>query len=118
MKLWSAIVACGVVFACFLATAQEAAMPDAARLEQMTARFAPTDIGADLSKLSDADRRVLGKLVDASTVIDAIFLRQVWAGNPAMLMDLARDASAEGRARLHYFDINKGPWSRLDHNAP
>ena len=23
-----------------------------------------------------------------------------------------------GRARLHYFLINKGPWSRLDHNAP
>ena len=35
-----------------------------------------------------------------------------------MLNDLARDQSAEGRARLHYFLINKGPWSRLDHNAP
>jgi hypothetical protein len=35
-----------------------------------------------------------------------------------MLMDLARDQSPEGRARLHYFLINKGPWSRLDHNAP
>jgi peptidase M49-like protein len=93
-------------------------MPNTAKLQEMAARFAPTDIGADLSKLSDADRRVLGKLVEASKIIDAIFLRQVWAGNPAMLMDLARDASAEGRARLHYFDINKGPWSRLDHNTP
>jgi hypothetical protein len=35
-----------------------------------------------------------------------------------MLADLARDQSPEGRARLHYFLINKGPWSRLDHNAP
>ncbi len=93
-------------------------MPDAAKLQQMAARFAPTDITADLSRLSDADRRVLGKLVDASKLIDAIFLRQVWAGNPAMLMDLARDPSPEGRARLHYFFINKGPWSRLDRNAP
>jgi len=93
-------------------------MPDAAKLQQMAARFAPTDISADLSKLSPADRQVLGKLVDASKLIDAIFLRQVWGGNPAMLMDLARDNSAEGRARLHYFYINKGPWSRLDHNAP
>ena len=93
-------------------------MPDTARLQQMTARFAPTDIGADVSKLSDAERRVLAKLVDASKIIDALFLRQVWGGNPAMLMELARDASAEGRARLHYFYINMGPWSRLDHNAP
>src|ERR1051325_10409139 len=33
-----------------------------------------------------------------------------------MLGDLARDQSPDGRARLHYFLINKGPWSRLDHN--
>ena len=35
-----------------------------------------------------------------------------------MLLDLAGEQSAEGRARLHYFLINKGPWSRLDHNEP
>jgi len=95
---------------------QGAASPDAAKLQQMTARFAPTDIGADLSKLSDADRRVLAKLVEASTIIDALFLRQVWAGNEAMLVDLVRDESPAGRARLRYFLVNKGPWSRLDHN--
>ena len=82
----------------------------------MTARFAPTEITADLSKLSASDRQVLAKLVQASTIVDALFLRQAWAGNAAMLSDLARDDSAEGRARLHYFLINKGPWSRLDHN--
>jgi hypothetical protein len=98
--------------------AQETALPDATRLQQMAARFEPTEITADLSKLSDADRRVLARLVQASKIIDALFLRQVWAGNQAMLLDLVRDESPEGRARLHYFLINKGPWSRLDHNAP
>ena len=98
--------------------AQEARVPDTQRLQQMASRFAPTDIGADLSKMSDGDRRVLAKLVEASKIVDALFLRQAWAGNEAMLVDLARDQSPEGRARLHYFLINKGPWSRLDHNAP
>jgi hypothetical protein len=93
-------------------------MPDTAKLQQMAARFAPTDIGTDLSKLSSSDRQVIAKLVEASKIVDAIFLRQVWGGNPGMLMDLARDASDTGHARLHYFFINKGPWSRLDHNAP
>src|SRR5499427_7188870 len=97
--------------------AQESAVPDAQKLQQMAARFAPTDITADLSKVSDADRRVLGKLVEASKVIDALFLRQVWSGNNQLLTQLARDESPAGRARLHYFLINKGPWSRLDHNA-
>jgi hypothetical protein len=98
--------------------AQENAVPDTQKLQQMAARFAPTDITADLSKLSDADRRVLGKLVEASKIVDALFLRQVWSGNDELLMQLARDESPAGRARLHYFLINKGPWSRLDHNAP
>jgi hypothetical protein len=113
------LLACAVAIA--WGRAQEAAVkarviPDAAGLERMAARFAPTDIGADLSTLSDADRRVLARLVEASKIIDGLFLRQVWAGNDAMLLDLVRDPSPIGRARLHYFLINKGPWSRLDHN--
>ena len=87
-------------------------------LERMTARFAPTDITANLSRLTAEERAVLTKLVQASKIIDALFLRQVWAGNPAMLLDLARDRSPEGQARLHYFLVNKGPWSRLDHHEP
>jgi len=100
------------------ARAQEAPVPDTLKLQAMTARFAPTEIGADLSKLTPADRQVLAKLVEASKIMDALFLRQVWAGNDTLLLDLVRDQTAAGRARLHYFLINKGPWSRLDHNQP
>jgi hypothetical protein len=93
-------------------------MPDALTLQKMAARFAPTEIGADLSSFSAADRKVLVKLIEAAKIIDGLFQRQVWAGNDAMLLDLVRDRTPEGRARLHYFLINKGPWSRLDHNEP
>src|SRR5436190_1774888 len=102
---------CGVIV-----IAQTKSTTEASRLQQMAARFAPTDIAVDLSKISPNDRKVLAKLVEASKVMDAIFLRQVWAGNEAMLIELARDESPEGRARLHNFLINKGPWDRLDHN--
>jgi hypothetical protein len=96
--------------------AQEGTVPDTARLQRMTARFAPTDIRADLTNVSAGDKKVLAKLVEASKMLDALFLRQVWAGNEAMLLDLAHNRTPEGRARLHYFLINKGPWSRLDHD--
>jgi hypothetical protein len=96
--------------------AQEASVSETARLQKMTARFAPTSIRADVSHLSAADRSVLAKLVEASKLLDALFLRQVWSGNEAMLLDLARDTTPEGRSRLHYFLLNKGPWSRLDHD--
>ena len=102
---------CGVIVG-----AQSATSSEAARLNAMAARFAPTDIKVDLTKVSAADRKVLAKLVEASKIMDAIFLRQVWVGNDAMLIELARDQSPEGRARLHNFLINKGPWDRLDHN--
>jgi hypothetical protein len=98
----------------FLAAGQ--APPDHTQLDAMTARFAPTDISADLSKFPENERQALGKLVAASRVMDAIFLRQAWAGNDALLMKLLEDQSPEGQARLRYFIINKGPWSLLDHN--
>jgi hypothetical protein len=40
----------------------------------------------------------------------------VWAGNEPTLFELLSDQTETGKARLHYFLINKGPWSRLDHN--
>jgi hypothetical protein len=91
---------------------------DAASIERMAARFSPTDVGADVSSLPASERTALAKLIEAAKIMDAIFLRQVWAGNEAMLLDLLRDQSPLGRARLHYFLINKGPWSDLDMNEP
>ena len=101
-----------------IASAEERNSANATQLQQMMARFAPTEIKADVSKLAPANRRVLAKLVQASKIIDGLFLRQVWAGNDSLLLDLSRDETAEGRARLHYFRINKGPWSQLDHDQP
>ena len=84
----------------------------------MTRLFAPVVIGADLSALPDSERRALGHIIDAARVMDAIFLQQVWAGNPAMLLSLIDDRSAAGRAALDFFLLNKGPWSRIDDNRP
>ena len=99
-------------------------MPTLAELQKMTARFAPAEIGADISALPKNEREALARMVDAARIMDALFLRQVWAGNDAMLQELAQQAarpvgpraSRTAAARLHYFLINKGPWDRLDHN--
>src|SRR5262249_7222528 len=99
------------------ATAGEAALPDEKTLLAMSARFAPADIGADLKALPESERRALAKLVDASRLLDAIFLRQGWAGNESLLLELVNDRSPLGQARLGYFLLMKGPWSRID-DAP
>ncbi|HKY04407.1 MAG TPA: hypothetical protein VJQ56_05940 [Blastocatellia bacterium] len=80
------------------------------------ARFAPTEVTADTSRLAENERKALEKIIQAARLLDPLFLRQVWSGNEALKKRLEADATPEGRERFHYFVINKGPWSRLDHN--
>jgi hypothetical protein len=102
------------------ATAPTAAA--ATELQKMAARFAPAEIRADVASLPDNERQALAKLIDAARLMDSLFLRQVWAGNDDWLQRLSREAlpgspnASDGSDKLHYFLINKGPWSRLDHN--
>ena len=100
------------------ARAADSNVPTAQQLKTMTARFAPVDLGADINALPANERQALTRMIEAAKIYDALFLRQVWAGNEPLLMNLVRDQSELGRARLHYFLINKGPWSRLDHFDP
>jgi peptidase M49-like protein len=92
-------------------------VPDLAQLDHMIARFASTEIRADISHLSSGDRAALVKLIEASRMLNDIFLKQMWSGNPVLYEKLKRDKTPLGKARLHYFWINKGPWSEIDGNT-
>jgi hypothetical protein len=92
--------------------------PETARLDRMTARFAPFEVRVDLAGLPENERRALASLVKAARITDALYMRQLWAGNAALLLKLQGDATPLGRARLDYYLVNRGPWSRLDDNAP
>jgi hypothetical protein len=91
-----------------------AAIPDAAQLQRMTARFVPVDLKVDVSKLPENEQRALVKMIQAARLMDALFLRQVWSGNETLLLDLVKDTTPLGRERLRAFLLHKGPWSRLD----
>jgi hypothetical protein len=92
---------------------REAGDPD---LAKKIARFAPTVLTANTTRLSANDRKALAKIIEAAKLFDPLFLRQVWSGNEALKQKLEADTSLVGRQRLHYFRINNGPWSRLDSN--
>ena len=81
-------------------------------------RFAPTSVTADLSHLSAGDMRALVKLGEAAKIMDRIYTRQVWSGNEALRQTLEADRTPEGLERLHYYNINRSPWSNLDHDEP
>ncbi len=88
--------------------------PDAAELKQMAARFAPTPLEVDTSGLSAGDKQALVKLIQAARIVNHIFMQQFWSGDLALYTKLQQDKTPLGQARLHYFWINKGPWSEID----
>src|SRR5579871_749610 len=91
-----------------------AVMPDLAQLKQMSARFAPVQLKYDESGLSAGDRKALPKLVEAAKVLNLLFMDQLWSGDRALYEKLQKDDTLIGKERLHYFWLNKGPWSDLD----
>ncbi len=97
--------------------AAAAVMPDLNQLKQITARHAPVTLKYDEASLSAGDRKALPKLVEAARVLNLIFMDQVWSGNRALYAKLQKDTTPLGKARLHYFWLNKGPWSDLDEHS-
>jgi len=85
-------------------------VPDIAR---RVAQYAPAEIAADLGALSASDRDVLVKLVAAARVMDEIYLRQMWPGNPALRDRLQSLTGPLAEPAREYFAINRGPWDRL-----
>ena len=110
LKKSAAVLSIAATLAMTLSAA-DATLP---QLQQMMAKFAPVDLKVDTSKLSPGDRAALAKLIEASRILDHIFLAQMWAGNPALYEKLKRDTTPLGKARLDAFWLYKGPFSDLD----
>src|SRR3954453_4298948 len=79
------------------------AMQVAPDIDKRVAQFAPTPLAADLSALQADDRKVLAKLVRAAKLMNEIFLRQAWAGNPALREKLKTARGPHMAAGREYF---------------
>ncbi|MEE9270764.1 MAG: peptidase [Candidatus Krumholzibacteria bacterium] len=101
-------------------------------LKERIEKYAQVTVSYDESILSEPEKRALSRLVEAAGVMDEIFLRQVWSGNVAMRENLARameeahnkpsSEAAKNQKLLedleYFFNINFGPWDRLDEDSP
>src|SRR5215468_7248518 len=104
-------------FAVFTMAQEKTSLPDLSGLKQMSARFAPTPLHVDQSGLSAGDRAALAKLIEAGRVVNQLFMQQMWSRNLQVYQSLQSDKSPLGQERLHYFWLNKGPWSEIDEHA-
>jgi hypothetical protein len=89
--------------------------PDiAARL----AKYAPTDITIDASLLSEEDRKVINKLIEAAQFVDDIFWKQSYPAGLALKAELEKSTAPEDKDYLRFLLINFGPFDRQDGNKP
>jgi len=99
------------------AAAPATPFPTAAQLDAMAARFVPTALRTELNGLSAGDREALARVLDAGRIMNDLFMDQRWSGDRDLVQRLQQDQTALGRARQHYFWINKGPWDEINEYA-
>lgn len=87
--------------------AQES-VPDLARL---VGQYTTVRLTTDLSRLSDADKKIIPLLIEAAKEMDKCFWFEAY-GEPAELLSQANGD------QLNYLKLNYGPWDRLDGNKP
>ncbi len=81
-------------------------------LEKRKEIYAPFELTADLSSLSDRQKKMLVKLIQASEIMDELFWNQA-LGTKATFLSAIHDPDARKFAELNY-----GPWDRLANEVP
>ncbi|KAJ1730005.1 hypothetical protein LPJ61_003248 [Coemansia biformis] len=85
------------------------------------ANYKPTELRADLSHLTEGDKKALVKLAKVSDLLDAVYYRQIWSGATQLRKELADRAEKGGEAdwdRHELFELFRGPWDRSLDNEP
>lgn len=75
--------------------------------------YTPVSLTADLTTLSDDQKRMVGLLIDASKIMDDLFWKQSFGEDKAEF--LARISDPQAR---RFAEINYGPWDRLNGDKP
>jgi len=75
--------------------------------------YQPVTLTADLSHLSDNQKKMLSLLIDASKIMDDLFWQQAFGEDKQTF--LARIQNEKVRA---FAEINYGPWDRLKEDKP
>ena len=96
----------------------EAAAAEGYDLQAQYAKLAVIEMNPDTSYLTAEERKVVNLLIDASSYMDAIYLRQRFAGNPQIRSAIARSRRADRDLLLAMFDRYYGAWDDLDEFHP
>ncbi|KAL6578644.1 Nudix hydrolase 3 [Orobanche minor] len=108
----------GQLFAILFKRYKQNAETRALVLQKQLNRYARVSLDAELTGLSDADKKALTLLVKVAKIMDQIFLLQVWFSNPSLRdwLELHAHESELNKLKWMYYLVNGSPWSSLDEN--
>ncbi len=75
-------------------------------------KYTPFRLTADLASLSDNQRQMISKFLEAAQIMDGLFWQQAYGDREELL------ASIDDADVRQYVEWNYGPWDRLEGNAP
>ncbi len=81
-------------------------------------QYSKTELSYDETLLDENQKIVIEKLYEAGKIIDRIFLDQVYSRNAEIENELSKSDNLYDKKTLEYFNINFGPFDRLDHDKP
>ena len=81
-------------------------------MEQKLADYKSVRLTTDLSALSESEKAMIPKLIEAAKIMDQLFWYEAYGKKDSLLAATADEATKA------YIKINYGPWDRLDDNNP
>ncbi|MFO7617738.1 MAG: Zn-dependent hydrolase [Bacteroidales bacterium] len=97
-----------LVMACQSKTTERAE----SEIQQKVNAYAPFILQADLTSLSENERRMIPILIKAAEIMDEIFWLQTYGDKEALMAQITDPAVKR------FVEINYGPWERLNSNEP
>ncbi len=80
-------------------------------IDQKVNQYAEVELNADLSNLSENQKKIIPLLIDVAKITDDLFWYQAFGGRDSIQSKLTENTSK-------YLDINYGPWDRLHNMKP
>ena len=77
------------------------------------ASYTTVKLTADLSKLTDSERRMLPLLIDAADVMNDLYWLQCYGPQKDSLLQAVKDEKTNAFIRINY-----GPWDKLNNDTP
>ena len=87
-------------------------------LAERLAKFKPIHVSFDSTTLTDREKKMVNKLVDAAGLLDCIYWRQSDLEGLKLYLSLANSKTSQDQMLRQYLKINGGRFDLIDDNKP